>query len=110
MNETLRMSENEGTFGTHVSEVLVDALADWHAVDSHELTVCVYDYVDPEALDTLFCTTRAGRRREGTVIVPLDDVVATITVTATDAVDISLEAAQPAEATSASPPYTELSG
>lgn len=108
MNETLRMSENEGTYARPVSELLVEALADWHAVKPHELTVCVYDYVDPEALNSLFRTTRVGTRRKGTVTVPLDEVVATIEVTARDAVDISIEPKQTESATSAST-YTGLS-
>ncbi|WP_332898112.1 MULTISPECIES: HalOD1 output domain-containing protein [unclassified Haladaptatus] len=108
MYETLRMNGNEGAFTRPVSELLVEALADWHAVEPHELHVCVFDYVDPEALDSLFRTTRVGGRREGTVTVPLEEVVATIEVTATDAVDISLEPKQ-ADPASGVSSYTGLS-
>ncbi|MFC6992438.1 HalOD1 output domain-containing protein [Haladaptatus sp. GCM10025707] len=89
MNDTVRVTGQRAR--RPVSELLVHALAKWGRVAPHELDVCIYDYVDPEALDQLFTPPRVGLPRRGTVTVPLETVVATIDVGRDDAVEITIE-------------------
>lgn len=55
------------------------ALARYYGDDVTAASTQLYDYIDPDALDSLFAeTNRGGVRAEGTVEFAIDDAVVTI--------------------------------
>ncbi|TYL40049.1 hypothetical protein CV102_00250 [Natronococcus pandeyae] len=55
------------------------ALAAYHGEDVTASSVRLYDYVDPEALDSLFGTTHSGHDRSvGKVVFEVDDLTVAV--------------------------------
>ncbi|ELY51471.1 MULTISPECIES: HalOD1 output domain-containing protein [Natronorubrum] len=61
------------------SIAVATALAQYHGERVEETDTCLYDYIDPDALDALFADTQTGRRREaGTIEFAVEDVLVTV--------------------------------
>ncbi|WP_293030278.1 HalOD1 output domain-containing protein [Natronococcus sp.] len=61
------------------SIAVATALATYHGEDVTDSSIRLYDYIDPEALDSLFVPTYgSGDRSTGTVVFDVDDVTVTV--------------------------------
>lgn len=61
------------------SIAVATALATYHGEDVTDSSVRLYDYIDPEALDSLFVRThKGGERSNGTVVFDVGEATVTV--------------------------------
>ncbi|SEW03000.1 HalOD1 output domain-containing protein [Natrinema salifodinae] len=99
MKNTFSGSSGDGAQQS-VSLAVVNAVAAHRDVDPVELPT-LYEWIDPDALDSLFEPTRTGGPRRGRLEFPYDGH--TVVVDYTDEVTITVDGTQMADAIAASP-------
>jgi hypothetical protein len=76
------------------SALVVEALASAEGVDPVDLDVCLFEYVDPGALDALFAGTGVSTGRAGSVSFLVEDRRVTVEVAADAAVEVRVEGSE----------------
>lgn len=68
MSIQIETTDEAGTTPSSLSRTIIEAVAAQEGVDPSELTVPLYDVIDPDSLNSLFTTPENGhQRRRGRV-------------------------------------------